>query len=263
MPAGDAPQIGEFITNVPPRWWLALVIVVLGVLLGYVVGVINRRLLRRAGIPDVIEGTAFERMARELGTSTVNIVAKVSNYFVVLLAVFVALTVANIQYTTLFWSGVVGLITKVFIAVLILIVGIVVGDKVELLVRERLRGVKVPEVNFIPRLAKYSVFYVAILIALSQINVATDALIVLLAVYALAIVLFSLVSLWPMLQSGAAGTYLLLTQPYGIGDEVKIGERHGIVQEVDVLVTRIESDSEEYIVPNRTVFEGGIVRIRE
>jgi small-conductance mechanosensitive channel len=255
-------QVEQFLTGIPPRWWLALAVLFVGTLLSYVVTVVNRRLLERAGVPRAIEGTAFERMAHELGTSTVSIVAKLSGYFVFLLSLFVALTVAQIEYTTLFWSGVVGFLPGLFVAILILIVGIVVGDKVELLVQERLRGVKVPEVNFLPRLAKYSVFYVAALIAFSQVGVATLALIVLLAVYALAVVLFSLVALWPMLQSAAAGTYLLLTQMYGIGDEVRIGEHNGIVQEVDVLVTRVETDGEEYIIPNRKVFEQGIVRVR-
>ncbi|SEO87314.1 Mechanosensitive ion channel [Halogranum amylolyticum] len=255
-------QVEQVLTDIPPRWWLALVVLFIGILLSYVVTVVNRRLLERAGVPRAIEGTAFERMAHELGTSTVSIVAKLSGYFVFLLTLFVALTVAQIEYTTLFWSGVVGFLPGLFLAVLILIVGIVVGDKVELLVQERLRSIKVPEVNFLPRLAKYSVFYVAALIALSQVGVATLALIVLLAVYALAVVLFSLVAFRPMLQSGAAGTYLLLTQTYGIGDEIRIGERNGIVQEVDVFVTRIETDGEEYIIPNQKVFDEGVVRIR-
>ncbi|SDM82416.1 Conserved TM helix [Halogranum gelatinilyticum] len=255
-------QIERLLAGIPTRWWLALGVLLIGLVLSYVVVVVNRRLLARAGVPNLIEGTAFERMARELGSSTVAIVAKLSGYFVFVLTVFVALTVANIQYTAVFWDDLVGFIPKLFVAAIILIVGIVVGDKTQLLVQEQLRGIKLPEVNVLPKLAKYSVFYVAVLIALSQIGVATLALIVLLGVYALALVAFSLVALWPMLQSAAAGTYLLLTQAYGIGDEVRIGDHRGIVQEIDVFVTHIESDEEEYIVPNRKVFQQGIARIR-
>jgi small-conductance mechanosensitive channel len=65
-----------------------------------------------------------------------------------------------------------------------------------------------------------------------------------------------------MLASGAAGMYLLLNQPYSIGDQVEVGGQRGIVQEVDVFVTHVESEGEEYIVPNRKVFENGIVRVR-
>jgi small-conductance mechanosensitive channel len=53
-----------------------------------------------------------------------------------------------------------------------------------------------------------------------------------------------------------------LEQPYAIGDEVVIGDRRGIVQEVNLFVTHIEDDGEEFVVPNSAVFESGVVRIR-
>jgi small-conductance mechanosensitive channel len=57
--------------------------------------------------------------------------------------------------------------------------------------------------------------------------------------------------------------FLLLRQPYGVGDEVKIAGERGIVQEVDLFVTHIEADGEDHVVPNHSVFRNGIVLIRE
>ncbi|WP_080508431.1 mechanosensitive ion channel family protein [Haloparvum sedimenti] len=246
----------------PPHVWLALFVLAVGLVLSYLVQVINRRLLVRAGIPDAIEGTAFERTAHEFGTSTVTIIAKLSGYFVLGITVIVALTVAEIRYVEFFWSGVATFIPRLFVAALVLIVGVVVGDKVDLWVAERLRSVKLPETGFLPTAAKYSIVYVATLIALSQIGVATLALVVLLAAYAFAVVVLTALATKDLLASAASGIFLLLTQPYGIGDEVKVGGRRGIVQEVDLFVTHIETDGEEHIVPNHTVFRDGIVRIR-
>lgn len=248
---------------VPARVWLAVGVVILGLMLGWLVEQINRRLLERAGVPEAIEGTAFERTAREFGTSTVGVIAQLSAYFIIILAIIVALTVAEIDYVSDFWASVAGFLPNLFLAAFIVIVGIVIGDKVELLVAERLRGVKLPEVGVIPTLAKYSVFYVAVLIALGQVGVATLALVVLLGVYALALVLFAAIATKDLLASAAAGTYLLLHQPYSIGDEVVIGESRGIVQEVDLFVTHVEAEGEEYIVPNATVFREGVVRVRD
>jgi small-conductance mechanosensitive channel len=254
-------QIERYLTEIPPRWWVALGVLILGLVLAYVAGALNRRFLTRAGVSEAIEGTSFERTARDLGTSTVQIISKLSTYFLIALTVIVALTVAEIDYIALFWSKFVVFLPQLFIAILVLIIGVVIGDKVELLVAERLRGVKIPEIGLIPLLAKYSVFYVAVLLALSQIQVATLALIILLGVYAFALVIFSALAFKDLLSAGAAGVYLLLNQPYGIGDEVALGDQRGIVQEVDVFVTRIESDGEEYIVPNNRVFSHGIVRV--
>lgn len=253
----------EYLSLVSTRVWFALFVLLLGLIFGYIVGVVNRRLLKRAGVPEAIEGTAFERTAREFGTSTVNIIAKLSSYFVIGIAIVVALTVAEIQYVELFWSDVATFVPRLFVAVFVLIVGIVVGDKLELYVTERLRGVKVPEIGIIPTTAKYSVVYVATLIALDQIGVATLALIVLLGAYALAVIVLTALATKDMLASAAAGVYLLLNQPYSIGDEIEIDGRRGIVQEVDLFVTHVETDSQEHVFPNHVVFRKGIARVRD
>ena len=233
---------------------------ILGIVLGYLVARLNRRLLERAGVPEAVEGTAFERTMQSFGTSTVAIVAELSMWFIIGVTLVATLSVADVTVTQQFWTRVTGFLPELFIAILVVIVGIVVGDKAELIVGERLRGVKLPQIGFLPRLAKYTVVFVAGLVALGQIGVATDALVVLFAVYALGVVVLMSVAFRDILRSGAAGMYLLLSQPYGIGDEVEIGDNRGIVQEVSILVTRIEDDDAEYIVPNRRIFEQGVVR---
>jgi len=253
----------EFVTGVPDRLWLALFVIVVGLVLAYVVGVINRRLLTRAGVPEAIEGTAFERTVREFNTSTVRILAQLSSYFIVAVAVIVALTVAEVNYLDRFWSSVASLLPRLFVAAVVMIVGVVVGDKAELLVAERLRGIKLPELGVLPPLVKYSVVYVAALVALGQVGVQTLALVVLLAAYAFAVVLFAALATKDLVASAAAGVFLLLRQPYGIGDEVKVAGERGIVQEVDLFVTHIEADGEDHVIPNHCVFRDGIVLLRE
>ncbi|MFO8114242.1 MAG: mechanosensitive ion channel [Halorubrum sp.] len=255
--------ITEFVRTLPDRVWLALGVLVLGLLAAYLVGVINRRLLTRAGVPEAIEGTAFERTVREFNTSTVRILAQLSSYFIVAGAIVVALTVAEVEYLDRFWSSIVSFLPSLFVAVIVLIVGVVVGDKAELLVAERLRGIKLPELGVLPPLVKYSVVYVAALIALGQVGVQTLALVVLLAAYAFAVVLFAALATKDLVASAAAGVFLLLRQPYGVGDEVKVAGERGIVQEVDLFVTHIESDGEDHVVPNHSVFREGIILIRE
>jgi small-conductance mechanosensitive channel len=256
-------SIEELVTSVPSRYWLALAVLVLGLVLAYLVGIVERRLLERSGFHEAIEGTAFERTARDLGTSTVAIIAKLGSYFVVIFSVFVALTIARVSYAETFWTLTVAFLPRFLFAVFVLVIAVIVGDKVELLVTERTRGVKLPQIGIVASVTKWTVVYVGVLIALALVGVPTLALIVLLAAYALALIVFGALAFGDMLASAAAGMYLLLEEPYGIGDEVRIGDRRGIVQETQVLVTRIETDGEEHVVPNRLVFREGIVRYRE
>jgi small-conductance mechanosensitive channel len=241
---------------------VGVLIVLGGVALGYLVGRVNRGILVSVGVPEAVEGTSFERTARNFGTSTVSLLASLSTWFVIGVAVLLALSVADIRYSQLFWTRFTTFLPELFIAVLVMIVGVVVGDKVELVVSERLRGIKLPQISLLPALCKYSVVYIASLIALGQVGVATAALLVLLFAYVFAVVFIGGIAFRDLLTSAAAGMYLLLTQPYGIGDEVRIEEFEGIVQELTVFVTRIEDDDAEYVVPNRRVLETGIVRKR-
>ncbi len=242
---------------------IAAAVLVLGLIVGYLVGRLNKELLSASGVPDAVEGTPFERTAQSIGTSTVDIVARLSSWFIYGIAVLTAIHIAQLLDTDAFWLRVTEFIPQVFVAVLVLILGFIIADKVELVVSEYFRGVKLPEISIVPKLLKYSVLYVAFIIALGQIGVHILALLILLAVYAAGVVLVGTFAFKDFLVSSAVGIYLLLNQPYSIGDEITIGDQTGIVQEVDLFVTKIETDSQEYIVPNRKVFEEGIVRMRE
>lgn len=256
-------DIETALATVPSRYWLALAVVLLGFVLAYLVGIVERQLLERSRFPEAIEGTAFERTARNLGTSTVAIIAKIGSYFVVIFSIFVALTIAQVGYASTFWSQIVAFLPRLLFAVFVIVVAVIVGDKVELLITERTRGVKLPQIAIAGTLAKWTVVYIGALVALALIGVPTLALIVMLAAYALALIAFGGLAFGDMLASAAAGMYLLLEEPYGIGDEIRIGDRRGIVQETQVLVTRIENDGEEHVVPNRLVFRNGIVKYRD
>lgn len=240
----------------------AIVVLVVGFGLAYTVWKWVHRFAARAGITDAVEGTPFERTAQSFGTSTVGIVATLAGLFVYIGALVLALNLAQLLNVNLFWSRFASYLPRLFIAALALIVGLIAGDKAKLTVSEWLRSVKLPEADLIPEIVKYSIFYIAGLIALAQIGISTGALLILLAAYAFALVLLSGLAFKDLLAASAAGVYLLFSEPYTIGDEVEIDGKRGIVQEINMFVTHVETDGEEYIIPNQRVFRSGIVRIR-
>jgi len=249
--------VGEF------RYVLALVVLVVGFVVGYLVGRLNKRLLVAAHVPEAVEGTTFERTVRSLGTTTVSLFARLSSWFIYGLTIVVALHVAQLLPAEVFLVRVTNFVPDLFVAAIVLAVGFVVADKAELATSERLKSVKVPEIGIVPRIVKYSVVYVSALVAAGQIGVDVGALLVMLGAFLIAVIIFAGLALRDLLAASAAGVYLLLNQPYSIGDQVEIGEHHGVVQEMDVFVTLIESDNQEYIVPNHLVFRKGAVRVRE
>jgi hypothetical protein len=257
----DTEWVPEWLMELPVL--LVALVLLVGFVVGYLLGRLSRGVLEAAGVPESVEGTAFERTAQSLGTSTVSIVSRMLSWFVYGVTVLTAIYAFRPADTDWFWQRIVAFVPHVFVAVLVVVVGFVAADKAELLVTERLRGVKLPEISIVGRIVKYSVIFVAFLIALSQIGVATTPLLVLLAVYVLGVVILAAVATKDLLASGAAGIYLLLYEPYGIGDNVVIGDREGVVQEVGVLVTHLENDGAEYVVPNSEVFDHGVKRERD
>jgi small-conductance mechanosensitive channel len=241
---------------------VSIAILVLGILLAYWVWRWTNAVMRQAGVHDAVEGTPFERTAQNFGTSTVSLLSQLAALFVYIAAIILALNVAQLMDFQLFWARIVEYLPRIFIAILAIIVGLVAGDKAKLVVSDRLRSIKLPEAEIIPEIVKYSIFYIAILLALAQIGVATEALLILLAAYSFGLVFLSGLAFKDLLAASAAGIYLLLVEPYAIGDKVEVDGKRGIVQEVDMFVTHIEADGEEYIVPNQRVIRSGIVRIR-
>ena len=256
---------GSFGELSPPEqnFIVAMGILVAGLVAGAVTAWLVRRFLLAVGVDEAAEGTAFERTARQLGSSSVRLFAQLCGLFVFLVGAMYATRTLGFVPSEAFVDQMSRLLPKLFVAVVVLFVGLLLGDKAELMVSERLRSVKLPEVALIPALVKISVVYVAVLIALSQLGVATGALLILLAAYAFGVFFLGGLAFKDLLASAAAGIYLLLSEPYSIGDEVEIDGNRGIVQEVDVFVTYVEDDGEEYLIPNRKVFRDGAMRVRQ
>ena len=259
----DWPDLIRQLFSPQGTFVVSLLVLGIGLLVGFLVWRASRQFMEEMGVPDTVEGTPFERTARSLGTSTVGIVSNLAALFVYIIAITVALNIAQLVQPEAYWTRFTAFLPDLFIAVFAIIIGLIAGDKAKLVVSERLRSVKLPEATVLPELVKYSIFYLAVLIALGQLGVATLALLILLAAYAFGLVFLTGLALKDLLATSAAGLYLLLTEPYSIGDEVIIGDQQGIVQEVDMFVTHVETDGKEHIIPNRTVLQDGIVRIRE
>lgn len=258
----DGPELIRSIFSQETAFTLSMAILFIGLLFSYFAWRWTHKIFEQTGINDAVEGTSFERTAQGVGTSTAGILGVILSIFTYTLAIIIAFNVAQVFSTDLFWSRVTAFLPRLFIALLAIIVGLLAGEKGQLFVQERLHSIKLPEVSVIPTLVKYSIYYIAGLIALAQLGVATTALLVLLGAYAFGLVFLGGLAFKDLLTAAAAGIYLLLNEPYSIGDEIRIDGTRGVVQEIDMFVTHIESEGEEFIIPNQKILRTGVVRIR-
>jgi len=238
---------------------VALIILLGGLVLGYASRKLLKRICRSLGVDDFVEGTTFERVADSFGTSTVGIVATTVEWAVYLSSVFIALDILGYDvFDQTILLRITNYVPNIVAAFFILVFGAILGDKAAVLVSERLEGIRISDVNVVPTLVRYSIIFVAMLMALSQLGVSTMALHILLSAYLVAVIVISVVSLRVVLPSVVSGVYILATHQYGIGDRVRIGEVEGVVQEIDLFTTRVDDGEREHIVPNSELFEEGV-----
>jgi small-conductance mechanosensitive channel len=249
-------------TAIETRYLLAAAVLIGGLFVGYLVGRLNRHLLTRLGVEAAVEGTSLERSARNFNTDTVTVLAKGSAWIIYVTAVVYSFEIAGIVETSVLLSKFADLLPSYVLAALIVMGGLLAGDKLEMSVDERLKGVKFPEVSLVGRILRYTVIFIAVLLALAQIGVAVGVLVLLLGAYLLAFIVLLATALHQLLAAGGAGIFLLLTQQFSIGDRVAIGDREGVVQEVQLFVTKIEEDGRVYLVPNHLVLREGATLIR-
>ncbi|MDY7082809.1 MAG: mechanosensitive ion channel, partial [Halobacteria archaeon] len=232
-----------------------------GFLLGYTGKKVLTGIARSTGVDEFAEGTAFERIAESFGTSTAGIVATTVAWFVYLSGILLALQVLEVDlFANTILIRITNYVPNIIAAAFITIFGAILADKAAIYVSERLEGVKVSEVSQIPSFVKYTIIFIAVLMALSQLGISTTALHILLAVVLIGVMVIVVVALRNMVSSAVSGLYILMTQPYSIGDRVRVGEVEGVVQEIDMFTTRLEDDGREYVVPNYEVFEKGVSR---
>jgi small-conductance mechanosensitive channel len=257
---GTTTETAERIAGIAPEM-LALsgVVLLIGLGIGYVLRRLLLRVGRSTGVDDFVEGTTFERVADSFGTSTVGIVATTVEWFVYAFAVFIAADLLRLDpFDQTVVVRVTNYLPNVVAAFFVVVFGAILGDKTAVLVSERLEGVKVAEIGVLPTVVRYSVVFLAVLMALSQLGVSTFALYVLLAAYLFGAVAVAIVALRLVLPSAVSGLYVISTHKYGVGDTVRLGDVEGVVQEVDLLTTRVDDGDREHVVPNSVVFESGV-----
>ncbi|MFW6458450.1 MAG: mechanosensitive ion channel domain-containing protein [Halodesulfurarchaeum sp.] len=249
--------------TIESRYLWAAAILVTGLFGGYVVGRLNRSILLGVGIDEAVEGTSLERTTRNFGTDIVTVLAQGSAWLIVVFALVYSLEVAGVLETSDLLSRGAEILPSYVLAALVIMGGLLVADKLQLVVDERLKGLKFPEITIVSRIIRYTVIFVAILLALAQIGVAVGVLVLLFGAYLFGIIVLVAIALHQLLAAGGAGLYLLFNQPYSIGDRIEIGDREGVVQEVDLFTTIVDKNGRSHVVPNHVVLAKGVTLIRE
>lgn len=170
-------NLGRAVVYYLPNIVIAILIVVLGWALGALVGRVVARIvntmkldeaLRRAGIDDVVKrGGLTLNTGRFLGALV--------KWFVIIVFLVAAFDVLGLHQVNVFLQQVVlGYLPQVIVAVLILLVGGVLGDFMQRVVTTSSRTAEVRTAHLLGNIAKWAIWVFAFLVALSHLGIAEE-----------------------------------------------------------------------------------------
>ncbi len=158
-----------------PNLIVALVILCIGWAIGAVIAKGIQHFMKMIQFDEALKKAGFEDLVRKSGLNlnSGKFVGSLVKYFIVIVFLIASFDVLKLQRVTEFLSGVVtGYLPQLIIAVLILLVGGVVGDALSRIVVASAKTAGVTSANFLGVFSKWAVWIFAILVALSQVGIA-------------------------------------------------------------------------------------------
>jgi small-conductance mechanosensitive channel len=246
-------EAGNTLGGYLPRLGGALVLLLAGLLVASVIRRVLTKLLRAArldelgerwGVHDVLESLG-------LGRSLAGLVARAVRIVIVFLVVFAALSLLGLEFLSDSLNGVILFLPRVFVALALLVAGIVVGQIVRRQVDRLAQQMDIP--GPLGALAETVVLGVFAITALAQVGIPTQVLLL------LAAILLGAVGLTLALAFGIGGREMArevsarryVEGSFTVGEEVSVGGQRGRIAVIEATGTVLETNGGDRVrIPN-------------
>lgn len=155
------------------------------------------------------------------------------------------------------WSSIVSAIPTILLAIIVLVIGLIVCKLVLKLVSKGLDRTRIDLTvnNFLKQCCKIVLYVLLITVVLSLLGIPATSIITVIGTAGVAIGL----ALQDSLSNVAGGILLMINKPFKIGDYITTNGVSGVVKQITILYTRLDSDTNQAIfVPNGQV-SGAVV----
>lgn len=158
-----------------PNLVVAIVIVILGWLIGALIGRAIWQVFRSVRVDEALRRAGFENFLRRggLDLDTGAFIGGLVKWFIIVVFLVAAFDVLGLAQVNLFLQQVViAYLPRVIVAALVLLVAGVIGDVTERIVVTAARTADIKSAHFAGAVSKWAVWVFAILVALSQLGIA-------------------------------------------------------------------------------------------
>lgn len=158
-----------------PNLIVALIILCIGWAIGIAIDKAISHFMKMIKFDDALRRAGFEDFVKKAGLNlnSGNFLGGIVKYFIIVVFLIASFDVLGLNQVTAFLQQIViGYLPQLIIAVLILLVGAVVGDVVSRIVNATAKSAGLSQANFLSTVAKWAVWVFAILVSLSQMGIA-------------------------------------------------------------------------------------------
>lgn len=153
----------------------AVLILIIGWLVGWALGLLVDRVLRAISLPALFETVKIEALLKkaEIGVDTTALLAGLVRWIIYIVAFIAAAQVLNLPTVAAFFDQILGYLPQVVAAAAILLIGAVAAHFFEKVVSGSVKAAGLRHATSTGALVRYSVLVFAFLAALAQLGVAT------------------------------------------------------------------------------------------
>ncbi|MCQ3001204.1 mechanosensitive ion channel [Pseudomonas syringae] len=238
----------------------AVVVVLLGFVVAKLLETLLSKLLAKIGLDRLMAGTGLTKLISRAGVQVPisTLIGKIVYWFVLLTFLVTAAGSLGLERVSATLDMLTGYLPKVFGAALVLMVGVLLAQLVNGLVRGGAEGVGLDYAAGLGRVAQGLVIIISISVAISQLEVKTDLLnhviVIVLITVGLAIALALGLGSRELAGQILAGIYV--RELYQVGQEVRIGDVEGQIEEIGTVKTTLLTDDGELVsLSNRVLLE--------
>jgi len=159
-----------------PKIIVAVIIFIVGWVFGGIVDKVISQIVKAVKIDNILRGAQVDKLVSKAGFNldTGKFLGGLVKWFIIVVFLVASLEVVGLTQVNLFLQGVVLVyLPRIIVAVLILLVAAVIAEVLEKVVVGAARAAEIKSASFAGHVTRWAIWAVAVLAALSQLDIAT------------------------------------------------------------------------------------------
>lgn len=248
------------VANFIPNLFGALVVVILGFLVAKLLDTLLSKLLAKFGLDRLMAGTGLTKLLGRGGLKVPisTLIGKIVYWFVLLIFLVSAAESLGLERVSATLDMLALYLPKVFGAALILLAGVLLAQVANGLVRGAAEGVGLEYAAGLGRIVQGLVIIISISVAISQLEVKTDLLnhVIVIGLITVGLAVALAMGLGSREIAGQILAGIYVRELFQVGQQVRIGEVEGHIEEIGTVKTVILTDDDELVsLSNRELLE--------